>query len=92
VAESPIERYDAPLTARGTAEAPFPSYVTDFFATSDGVSPQNCAAVSSSGPVDGIAGEDLIFDFLATGQQGDPKVMTGHDDGLITLAWTRQTM
>jgi hypothetical protein len=37
-------------------------------------------------PMDGIAGENLIFDFLATGQQGGPKVMTGHDDGLITLA------
>ena len=33
-----------------------------------------------------IAGEKLIFDFLATGQQGGPKVMTGHGDGLITLA------
>jgi hypothetical protein len=37
-------------------------------------------------PADGITGEHLIFDFLAAGQQGGPKVMTGHDDGLITLA------
>jgi hypothetical protein len=37
-------------------------------------------------PMDGIAGENLIFDFLATGQQGGRKVMTGHHDGLITLA------
>jgi hypothetical protein len=37
-------------------------------------------------PADGIAGEKLIFDFLAAGQQGGPKVMTGHEDGLITLA------
>jgi hypothetical protein len=38
------------------------------------------------GPADTLAGEKLIFDFLATGQQGGPKVMTGHEDGLITLA------
>src|SRR5580704_16951708 len=37
-------------------------------------------------PADGIAGEKLIFDFLAAGQPGGPKVMTGHEDGLITLA------
>jgi hypothetical protein len=38
------------------------------------------------GPADGSVSGDLLFDFLATGQQRGPKVMTGHDDGLITLA------
>jgi hypothetical protein len=38
-------------------------------------------------PAGGIVAENnLIFDFLATGQQAGAKVMTGHDGGLITLA------
>jgi hypothetical protein len=35
---------------------------------------------------DGVVGENLVFDFLATCRQDDTKVMTGHDDGLITIA------
>ena len=37
-------------------------------------------------PADGVTGERLIFDFMATGQEHGPKVMTGHDNGVITLA------
>jgi hypothetical protein len=38
-------------------------------------------------PVQGEAEEPLVFDFLADPPTPDgPKVMTGHDDGLITIA------
>ena len=37
-------------------------------------------------PVRKADNEGLAFDFLADPQPGQPKVMTGHDDGLITLA------
>jgi hypothetical protein len=38
-------------------------------------------------PAQGEAKEPLIFDFLADAPRADgPKVMTGHDDGLITIA------
>ncbi len=38
-------------------------------------------------PASGEAPEPLIFDFLADAPVADgPKVMTGHDDGLITIA------
>ncbi|MFG1384130.1 putative zinc-binding metallopeptidase [Xanthobacter versatilis] len=30
--------------------------------------------------------EPLVFDFLADPPAGSPKVMTGHDNGLITIA------
>ena len=38
-------------------------------------------------PVSGESNEPLVFDFLADAPTPDgPKVMTGHDDGLITIA------
>jgi hypothetical protein len=38
-------------------------------------------------PAQGEAHEPLVFDFLADAPRSDgPKVMTGHDDGLITIA------
>ena len=37
-------------------------------------------------PSDQAAEQHLAFDFLAGSQQGEAKVMTGHQDGLITLA------
>jgi hypothetical protein len=37
-------------------------------------------------PPDGGIGERLIFDFLATGQRGGSRVLTGHNNGLITIA------
>jgi hypothetical protein len=43
-------------------------------------------------PADGIGGEKLIFDFLAAGQPGGPKVMTGYEDDSLRWPWTKLTM